>query len=197
MTFDRSVHQFFLDHRASPLTSVFKLVTHLGSSAVLLPLVVVAGVAWWARRRSVLPLILLASTYTGAVVLEAGLKQLFGRARPPVADRLVQVTGYAFPSGHATVGTAVWAAIGILAAWALREGNRRWVIVGVVGTVVAAVDLSRVYLGVHWLTDVIAGSVLGGAWVVGVFMVAVTLVGRDHLVGAVAWDRAAPAGPNR
>lgn len=197
MSVDRSLHQFFLNHRAGPLTSVFKLVTHLGSSAVLLPLVVVVGVACWARRRSPLPLVLLASTYAGALVLEAGLKRLVGRPRPPVADRLVQVTGYAFPSGHATVGTAVWTAIGILAVWALRDRARRWAVVGAVGTVVAGVDLSRVYLGVHWPSDVVVGSVLGGAWTVGVFVAAVILFGRDKLVDAIAMTRPSTAGPSR
>jgi undecaprenyl-diphosphatase len=194
VTVDRSIHRFVLDHRSGVLTLLFKLATHLGSSAVLAPLVIVLGVACWTRRRSFLPLALLVSSYAGALVLETALKHLVGRARPPVADRLVQATGDAFPSGHATVGTAVWIAIAVLAMWGLRDRTLRRVVVALAGAVIVAVDLSRVYLGVHWPSDVVAGSLIGGAWTAAVVAVAFSLVGRDRMVHSVAVDPASGNG---
>jgi undecaprenyl-diphosphatase len=182
MALDVWVHRFLLEHRSSPLTALFKLATYLGSSAVVIPLIVVLGVVCWVRRRSLLPLGLLASSYAGAVVLEMALKRVVGRARPPLADRLVQATGYAFPSGHATIGTAVWTTIGLLLAWATPGRRMRWALAGTVGTVILLVDLSRVYLGVHWLSDVVSGSVIGGGWAAAVVLVASAVVGRDRLV---------------
>jgi undecaprenyl-diphosphatase len=185
MSLDRSVQRFFLDHRSAPLTALFKLATHLGSSVVLLPLIAVLGLAIWARRRTLLPLGLLAATYGGALVLETGLKHLIGRARPPAPERLVAATGYAFPSGHATLGTAVWTAVAVLLVWATSGRRWRWAPAAVAVAVILAVDASRLYLGVHWLSDVLAGSLVGGAWAGLVLSAAGAPVRRRGLVGAV------------
>jgi undecaprenyl-diphosphatase len=161
-------------------------VTHLGSSVVVLPLVLVVGGLWWLRRRTALPLVVLASSYAGAVLIETGLKHLVARARPPVVDQLVHATGYAFPSGHATVGTAVWVTLAVLAIEALADQQAQWMAAGVAVAIVVLVDLSRVYLGVHWASDVLAGSVIGGGWALAVVTAASSYVGPDGVVGAAA-----------
>lgn len=106
------------------------------------------------------------------------LKTAVGRARPPVVDRLVTVSGSAFPSGHA-LGVTVVLGLLVLVARDELSGRRRpaarrglgtaaWPVVSAVVVVVAvAVGSSRVWLGVHWPTDVVAGWCVGVAWVCG------------------------------
>ena len=160
---DHAVHRFFLDHRSPLLTSFFKLATHLGSSALLIPLVLVVGVLLWTRRGDVLPLAVLAVSYAGALVLETSVKHLVGRARPPAADRLVHATGFALPSGHATLATAFWLTSAVLLGRQFPGRRARFAVAAAV-CVVLAVGTSRVYLGVHWPTDVLAGTAIGGGW---------------------------------
>lgn len=161
---DQAVHRFFVDHRSAVLTSFFKLATHLGSSALLIPLVLVVGLLLWKRRGEVLPLAVLAASYAGALVLETSLKHLVGRARPPAADRLVHATGFALPSGHATLATAVWLTSAVVLGRQLARRRARFSVAAAAVCVIVAVDTSRVYLGVHWPTDVLAGTAIGGGW---------------------------------
>ncbi len=105
----------------------------------------------------------------GGMALVVALKALFAEPRPPEAGRLVEATGYSFPSGHAT-GAAV--AYGVLA-FDLRMGSRRTRF-AVAGVLVALIALSRVVLGVHFVRDVVAGVVAGGVFL------AVAIVVTEH-----------------
>jgi len=152
-------------------TVVARRVTDAGSSTVLYPLVVVlAGVlslqTGWRR---------VADAAAGAVALGTGSALRFGlsiavaRPRPPAADWLYPATGFAFPSGHTTNTTIAVGILLLLCRQRRRAGRAApaslagaWVL-AVAGA--AAVAWSRVYLGVHWPTDVVAGWVFGIAWV--------------------------------
>jgi membrane-associated phospholipid phosphatase len=79
-----------------------------------------------------------------------------------MATRLVQVSGYSFPSGHATIAVAVWGTIVLVLAQGRRA--RTTVVLGAAsGTISLVVGISRLYLGVHWFTDVVGGFALGAA----------------------------------
>src|SRR6266511_1423307 len=90
-------------------------------------------------------------------------KRAGGRARPPARfDLGYTFSGYAFPSGHATESLAVWGMLALLTAGMMR--GHRYVPFVVATLVVALVGASRIYLGAHWLSDVLGGFALGGLW---------------------------------
>ncbi|HKP98959.1 MAG TPA: alkaline phosphatase family protein [Actinomycetes bacterium] len=165
---DRPTASFVAAHREGWLTGVMRLVTDLGAAAVLVPLVLVAGLVWRWRRGTWRPLALLAGAAAGAWVVQVTVKQLVERPRPPVGLALSQVSGFAFPSGHATDAAAVYGMLAILIAGSTRRAVRVATWAGAAAMVVL-VGLSRVYLGVHWLSDVVAGVALGGAWLLAIF----------------------------
>lgn len=175
--YDPGVLAFMVAHRSGALTIALEIVTWLGSGVVLIPLLVVVSAAmlWW--RRDVRTVVETWVIYGGGVLLYAAVKQLVARPRPPAADALVATTNSSFPSGHAVQAVAAW---GILAFLLVARGRGRLRLVAPVGAavVVAVVGFSRLYLGAHWLTDVLAGSALGGAWLAFVLAVHLRHAGR-------------------
>ncbi len=162
---DQPVLRFFVQHRAGWLTALAQLLTVLGSSAALVPAVVALGAGWWWLRRSWRNLVVLGAGYLGAELTVTVLKHAVGRARPPRAMAVASFGGSAFPSGHATLAAAVWGTVAVLLAAVV--GTRWKGLVWVGGALVAVVvGATRLYLGAHWLTDVVGGWVLGGLWAV-------------------------------
>ena len=161
------------------------MITFLGSYRALIPLVIVAGLVWWAVWNRWGPLCSLATAYGGAVLLSSVLKAAVGRARPPAASAVGHFGGLAFPSGHAMQATAVW---GMVAVLIVRQFRRRTLSV-TAGATAALVGTSRVYLGAHWLTDVLGGWVLGAIWLVVVATVVDRVYGRP---GPTSGDQAPP-----
>jgi undecaprenyl-diphosphatase len=163
---DRPTLEFFVRHREPWLTSLFKTVTVLGSSEVLVALVVLVGLAWRARRGTWRTFGLLAAAYLGSALLFRVVKALTGRARPPAALAVGHFGGLAFPSGHATQAVAVWGMLAAIVA-AAAPAWRTKVLVWTAAVVIAGlVGLSRIYLGAHWLTDVLGGWAGGALWLV-------------------------------
>ncbi len=150
--------------RSAALTTVAKAVTWAGSAYLLVPLALVCCVVLvraGLRREAVA----VVASLGGAMLISDIVKLLVSRPRPPV-EHLQAVTGSSFPSGHATQASAFWFSL-VLAAHAARAApllTRSLAAVAVL--LVAAVALSRVYLGVHYPSDVIAGVLLGTGWAV-------------------------------
>lgn len=137
--------------------------TGLGSNGVLAALVLAgSGFLALARRRAG-ALFLLAS-FWGALVLETVVKHWYGRPRPELVPHAARVFTASFPSGHASVSAAACLASALLLAQARPEPRFRAFAVSVAVCLVALIGASRVYLGVHWPTDVIGGWTLGAAW---------------------------------
>jgi undecaprenyl-diphosphatase len=160
---DAPLDRWLAAHREGWLTGAFEAVTALGSALVLglLAVAVAAVVGWWVR--SWRPVVVCAAAGLGAEALIWGIKGLVGRPRPPASLAVVHARGASFPSGHA-LGSA---AVVLVAAWLLGRRARRPVQAGLLGAAVlflAAVGVSRLYLGVHYLSDVLAGWLLGIAW---------------------------------
>ena len=194
---DDGVGQWVVGNRLAWLDPLVLAVTQLGSSVLLIPLVLVVGLTLGVRRRTWSPLAMLASALLGAIALYTSGKALTGRVRPQL-DPLVVEESLSFPSGHSTQAAAVWLALAAVAvAWLPPTGNvrrrRRLVWAGALAIAVA-VGFSRIYLGVHWLTDVLAGLALGAGWT----LLLVRLIGRDlgpaRPVVAGERDRVTPAG---
>jgi membrane-associated phospholipid phosphatase len=161
---DQPVQRFFLAHREAWLTPVMRGVTDLGNAAVLIGLILVVGLAWWARARTWRPLWSLAGAYLGAWVLSEFVKDLTHRARPPAAQAIGHWTGYAFPSGHTIKATAVYGMLAALLAATTPRWGRKVTWWTVAALLAGLVGLSRLYLGAHWLTDVLGALALGAAW---------------------------------
>jgi membrane-associated phospholipid phosphatase len=154
---DVAVLDWVVAHRSEPVTAGFVAVAWSGSILALMPLT--ALVAWALRR--VAPVVWLAITAVGANVLHYVFTLIFARPRPSLGPRLYEEATWSFPSGHATQAIAVAAIVFVLA----REGRSRgWLLAGAVAYTLL-VGSSRIYLGAHWTTDVLAGFALGGAWV--------------------------------
>jgi len=161
---DLPVVRYLAGHRTAWLTSSMRDLTWLGSTVVLVPLVVVVGLAARRRTRSWASLAELALSLGGAVVLYDLIKVLVGRPRPRVGPLVSTATGYAFPSGHATQTAAVAVTLAALAAALTSSWARKVIVWSVAVLVCLIVGFSRIYLGVHWPTDVLAGYALGALW---------------------------------
>ena len=174
---DPHVTTWMVAHRAEWLTSVLRVITWLGSTAVIIPLGVIAGVFFVLRRRRWQPLALLAAAVAGAVSLYDIVKPLIGRPRPPPAIWIGHYSGTAFPSGHAAQSVAFYAMLAIVLG-AGKSPRAKTVLWSAAALVALAVGGSRIYLGAHWLTDVLGGYALGACWVATVVIVMLAAFSR-------------------
>ena len=133
----------------------------LGAEWLAVLMVVLLGVLSWQRRWGAAVGLLL--TVVGAQLLNDVLKDWFQRTRPAPVDSLIPAQAFSFPSGHAMVAAAFYLYIGYLA-WRLLPGRWRIICAALLVLVAFLIGLSRLYLGVHYLTDVIAGYIAGIAW---------------------------------
>jgi undecaprenyl-diphosphatase len=145
------------------MTSVARVVTWLGSSVVMVPVIVAVGAFFLVRRRDWRPGLALVAAFGGAVILYNVVKQAVERPRPPAAHMIGQASGFAFPSGHATGAIALWGMLAVVL-WARGPRRLRALVWPSAFLIVWAVGASRLYLGVHWFTDVLGGYALGGLW---------------------------------
>jgi undecaprenyl-diphosphatase len=159
--FDHSITSWFVAHRTDGLTTLARAFTNIGSQNVLLPVVAIIAVALLARRRLALAGVLVLA-WAGALGLYNLVKQIVGRPRPPMDIWITHPGGSAFPSGHATQSLATFTAIAFVVGALVPKA--RWPSAVLAVVLALGVGCSRVYLGVHWATDVIAGWLIAAAW---------------------------------
>lgn len=147
---------------APGLLGLARAVTLLGDPRLLTALTAVAVVVLLRRGRPRPALFLLASR-AGALLLSGSLKVAVGRERPVFADPVDTASGWSFPSGHALGSAAFWLSAAVVALALLPSRARRPVLAGALAVAVL-VAASRVLLGVHFLSDAVAGCVLGLGW---------------------------------
>jgi undecaprenyl-diphosphatase len=146
----------------APLVAVVKAVTWLGSSGVLWAVVGAAAVVLAVRRQWRLAVYLLV-TGAGALVLDPVLKSLVGRLRPVVAHPIAHGIGNSFPSGHALGSIVCYGAV-LLVFLPAARGRWRTTFIAVIVALVALIGISRILLGVHYLSDVVGAWAVGIAW---------------------------------
>jgi undecaprenyl-diphosphatase len=167
----------------APLVAAVKAVTWLGSDGVLWTVVGAAAVVLALRRQWRLAVYLLL-TGAGALVLDPILKSLVGRLRPVVAHPIAHGTGNSFPSGHSLGSIVCYGAI-LLVFLPVARGRWRTAFITVIAALVALIGISRVLLGVHYLSDVL------GAWAVGITWLGVTALAFElsrHAAGRPVTD---------
>ena len=175
--------------------SAMRDVTARGGAVVIVALTIfILGYEWLCRRYRVA--ILIAVATAGGQALNAGLKHVFARERPEATLHLVEVRSPSFPSGHSMAASIFYLTSGALLARTAKRQREKVYLMGCALLLTAAVGFSRVYLGVHYPTDVLAGWCVGAAWAITCWFVADWLARRGTLRREnVPADPGAPASP--
>jgi undecaprenyl-diphosphatase len=177
------------------LKQVMTDLTALGGFTVLglLTLVLIFYLLMDGKRRAAL---LLAVSVGGGTLLSSALKLGFDRPRPDLVAHMVDVQTLSFPSGHAMLSAVTYLTLGaLLARLSARRAVKAYV-VGVAVLLTLLIGSSRIYLGVHWPTDVIAGWCVGAAWALLCWWIALRLQGRGAVEPADPADADARGNPN-
>ena len=174
---DPSRLHWFVSHRGHLVVSGSRLVTLIGDPPVLILLALLATAWLWRRGEHLVvasaPCLALAGSATAVAVLKAAVH----RPRPPVSLHLISENAASFPSGHATDSTALFVTLGLILAVVVVEARLARIATVIASSVLAgAIGLSRLVLGVHWPSDVIAGWSLGLLVAVSVATAATLLV---------------------
>lgn len=174
----------FTDHRTAWLVTLSRVVSEIGAVPVVGAIALFAGlVLWWRGFGRVYAFAPIASLAV-AVAAVAVTKHIVGRARPPVDLHLVSESNASFPSGHATHSAAVLLSVAfVVAVVVLRRLIVRALVVLAAGLVTGAIGASRLVLGVHWPSDVLAGWALGLGVALAVTMAAVVIARRSDRLG--------------
>lgn len=160
---DQRFHDWSIDARTPGDTTFFSLMTIIGGPVVLGAVSGIVAIALVIRRRHRWAIYLIV-TAGGGALLNMELKRYFARARPELAEMLRRAHGYSFPSGHAMGSTVVMGALAYLAVRSLKTWRQKSAALAFATTFVIAVSASRVYLAVHWLSDIAAGITGGLLW---------------------------------
>jgi membrane-associated phospholipid phosphatase len=168
------------------LTSAMLFVTHWHSVVGMLAMVALLGY-WLYRRKAYYWLLALVFTVPGGMLLNVLLKITFQRARPRFDEPLLTLSTYSFPSGHTVAATLFY---GLLAAYLTRychKWSERIVVALLACLMVALVGASRMYLGAHYLTDILAAVAEGCAWLAVCITAVSTLRRRREARGQPLW----------
>jgi membrane-associated phospholipid phosphatase len=160
--YDDWLARFGAEHATSASTTFLKDVSLLGGTAGIVLASLLVAVVEWRRVRSSALLGFLLLTVAGQFALSNAVKELVERARPDI-DRLTGFAGTSFPSGHATAAAACYMACALLLG-RQRPVRVKAALAGGAAAIAACVASTRVLLGVHWFTDVLAGALLGWGW---------------------------------
>jgi membrane-associated phospholipid phosphatase len=151
--------------RSTPLTDLARALTFIGDVPVLCLLTLLAAYLLWRRTRSYRAPGLLLVAMAGSAALTYGLKLLVGRHRPGITYVLGPVdTGYAFPSGHTLNSAVFFGALAALLVVGLHSRPARAAVITGAVLISLGIGLSRLYLGYHWATDVLAGWLIAVTW---------------------------------
>jgi undecaprenyl-diphosphatase len=162
---DQAVHTWFGHMRQPAVTVLLGTATNIGGTAGLATLVSVVAALLLARHQRASAIFVVVTAGAGAL-LNLGLKLIFARARPDLASAIAEARWYSFPSGHAMSSFITFGALAYLVLrqpwpWVARSAG-----LSVAMTMVVLVGLSRVYLGVHWASDIAGGWSAGTVWLI-------------------------------
>lgn len=157
----------FINTKIASLQTPFltTLMTHITNSIsptkiIFLSLIIIALLSYKKRLKETFLFIL---SIGGGYLLEIALKELVQRPRP--TNALITETSYSFPSGHATIAIIFFTLLIYLFNKEIKNKTTRYIFIGVNIALILLIGLSRIYLNVHWLTDVLGGYALGLIWI--------------------------------
>ncbi len=166
--FDRDIMEFDMQgyNLVSGLISektipIAKFVTHIGGATVLILITVAICIAVKNKRVG----IYIASNLVIATTLNILLKNILQRPRP-IEYRIIEDTGYSFPSGHSMISMAFYGFIIYLIYKNIKNKYLKWTLIIVLGILITAIGISRIYLGVHYTSDVVAGFLIAIAYLI-------------------------------
>ena len=161
--FDEAVLRWIANHRSPTLEPVMIDITFLGTGTVVMMIVAVSGLFLWLTAHRYSAILLFIAT-TGSILLNNLLKLGFARPRPQLFDWGTHVVSSSFPSGHAMSAAVVYGTVAYLAARLQRRRWHRAVTMLCAIVLIMLIGFTRLYLGVHYPSDVIAGMIIGLAW---------------------------------
>ncbi|MEK7123546.1 MAG: phosphatase PAP2 family protein [Patescibacteria group bacterium] len=169
LNFDRLILNYIQSFQSPFLTPVFLALTFLGDKFFVVAAVLSAAAVLFYFKFKREALFIIAAT-AGSQILSFLFKNLIARPRPFI-NTLAEADGFSFPSGHSIAAVAFYGAL----AWVLLEFfDKKWkksLTIGVVSVFIMLIGLSRIYLGVHWPSDVLGSFALGAAWLIFVIFV--------------------------
>ena len=160
---DARTHEWARFTRTGGSTAFFTTLTLVGTPVGLGILVAIVSGALALEKRWRWILYLAVTTIMGGL-MNLQLKSYFARARPELAEALRDAHGYSFPSGHAMGSAVTFGALAYLAVRVLPNWKRKSAAIAFAATMILAISASRIYLGVHWISDVGAGIAAGLIW---------------------------------
>ncbi|MDB4876624.1 MAG: Phosphoesterase PA-phosphatase related [Gemmatimonadetes bacterium] len=161
--FDDTVMHWMADHQSKAIQTAMVEITSLGTGVVVGMIVLVAGMFLWLNHHRHSAILLIAATL-GGIVLDNLLKVGFNRPRPKVFEWGTYALSSSFPSGHAMSSVIVYGTVAYLAARLQQNLASRVLTMTIAALMIGAICFSRLYLGVHYPSDVLAGLVIGLAW---------------------------------
>ena len=161
---DQQLSGWLARNRTPQLTNFFIVITTLGSTAVAVLITVPVGIYLLLRKQRYW-FAAITLTIAGGALLNRSLKLAFQRARPQLDDPTQAFAGYSFPSGHTLTATVVYGAVALLLFTRVKSLRARTLVIVSASLIILLVAFSRMYLGAHYLTDVLAAIAEGVAWI--------------------------------
>lgn len=157
---DTEIMNFVATFRDAGITKIFIFFTYLGNWQIIIGLSIVAVVILGLLRKKREIIFLLAALISGEVIKEL-LKFLIHRPRPDISFSLISENGYAFPSGHAVMSVIFYGAIVYFIYKLCKKTRQKIILLTGLATLIILIGLSRIYLGVHWASDIVGGWLIG------------------------------------
>ncbi|ULT59653.1 phosphatase PAP2 family protein [Neobacillus drentensis] len=163
LTFDGRIISFIQGFEAPMQTTIMRIFSFIGGTIPVIVISLFAIIFLYKVLKHRSELVLFIAVILGANILFATLKQLFHRARPDL-HRLAEVSNYSFPSGHATMAFALYGVLTFLLWRHISSRLGRTLLIILSGFMIVTIGISRIYLGVHYPSDIIAGYFISAFW---------------------------------